>query len=118
VISEPELQHIRAFSSRHSRVQAGEPGLDYGGIFSFGQHPDQLERKPQTLFGITIELASVHPAIDGAHVPNTADVGGQLASNEADELLDDLRDREAKRFTVRCKIRPRCGNGCLWKISC
>ena len=28
------------------RVQAGQPGLDYGGIFSFGEHPDQLERKP------------------------------------------------------------------------
>ena len=81
----------------------------------FGEHPDQLEGEPQTLFGITVKLASVHPTIDGAHVPDTPDVGGELAADEADELLDDLRDGEAKRFTMRCKIRTRCGNGCQWK---
>jgi len=87
-------------------VQPGQPGLDHGGIFSFGEHPDQLEGKPQTLFGITVKLTSVHPPIDGAHVPDATDVGGELAADEADELLDDFRDREAECFTMRCKIRP------------
>src|SRR3954452_13931061 len=58
------------------RVQAGQPRLDYGGIFSFGQHSDQLKGKSETLFGIPVELASVHPSIDGTHVPDAADVGG------------------------------------------
>ena len=93
------------------RVQAGEPGLNHSRIFSFGERPDQLEGEPQTLFCITVKLASVHPPIDGAHVPDTADIGGELTAHEADELLDDLRDGEAKRFTMRCKIRARCGDG-------
>jgi hypothetical protein len=86
--------------------------LDYSRIFSFGEHPDQLEGKPQTLLGITVKLASVHPPIDGAHVPDTTYLGGELAADEADELLDNLRDGEAKRFTMRRKIRARRGNGC------
>ena len=44
------------------RIQAGEPGLDYCGIF-FGQYPDQLEGEPQTLFGITVKLASADDQI-------------------------------------------------------
>jgi len=98
------------------RVQAGEPGLDHSGIFSFGEHPDELEGKPQTLFGITVEFASVHPPIDGAHVPDAADVGGEFSADEADELLDDLRDGEAQRFTMRCEIRAGCGNGGHWSL--
>jgi hypothetical protein len=82
--------------------------LDSGGIFSFGEHPDQLEGKPQALFGIPVKLASVHPAIDRSDVLDTADVGGEFAADEADELLDDLRDREAKRFTMRDNVRARC----------
>jgi hypothetical protein len=57
--------------------------LDNGGIFSFGEHPYQLEGEPQALFGITVELTSVHPPIEGAHVPDTADVSGQLAPDAA-----------------------------------
>ena len=106
---EPKWDAVAEF-----RVQPGQPGLDHSGIFSFGEHPDQLEGKPQTLFGITVKLASVHPPIDGAHVPDTADVGGELAADEADKLLDDLRDGEAERFTMRRKIGARCGNGCQW----
>jgi hypothetical protein len=94
------------------RVQAGEPGLDHSGIFSFGEHPDELEGKPQTLFSIAVKLTSVYPPIDGAHIPDTADVGGELAADKADELLDDLRDGEAKRFPMGCEIRSRRGNGC------
>ena len=69
--------------------------MDHTGIFSFGEHPDQLEDEPQTLFGITIKLASVHPAIDGTDVPDSADVGGELAADQADEkaLHDALRDQ-------------------------
>jgi len=74
------------------RVQAGELGLDHSGTFSFGEHSDQLEGEPQTLFGITVKLASVRPPIDGAHVPDAADVGSKFAADEADELLDDFRD--------------------------
>ncbi|MGB6688257.1 MAG: hypothetical protein WBE76_10480 [Terracidiphilus sp.] len=70
--------------------------MDYRRIFLFGQHPNQLERKPQTLFGIPVKLTSVHPPIDGTHVPDSADVGGELPADEADELLDDLRDREGR----------------------
>jgi len=104
---EPKWDAITEF-----RVQAGEPGLDHSRIFSFGEHPDHLEGKPQTLLGITIKLASVHPPIDGAHVPDAANVGGELAADEADELLDNLRDGDAKRFTMRRKIGTRCWNGC------
>src|SRR5579872_1749805 len=107
---EPKWDAVAEF-----RVQASQPGLDYGGIFLFGEHPDQLEGEPQTLFGITVKLTSVHPPIDGAHIPDTSDIGGELAANEADELLDDLRDGEAERFTMRRKIRTRCGNGCQWE---
>jgi hypothetical protein len=71
-----------------------------------------LEGEPQTLFSVTVKLASVHPPIDGAHVPDTADVGGELTADDAKELLDNLWDREAERFTMRCEIRARCGNGC------
>jgi hypothetical protein len=50
-----------------------------------------LESRPQTLLGITVKLASVHPPIDGAYVPDTTYVGGELAADEADQLLDNLR---------------------------
>ena len=64
-------------------VQAGEPGLDHSGIFSFGEHPDQLEGKPQTLFGITYSsLPFIHRST-AQHVPDTPDVGGELAADEA-----------------------------------
>jgi hypothetical protein len=66
---EPKWDAVAEF-----RVQAGQPGLDYCRIFSFGEHPDQLEGESQTLFGIAVKLTSVHPPIDGAHVPDTADV--------------------------------------------
>jgi hypothetical protein len=99
---EPNRDPITEF-----RVQAGQPGLDHSGIFFFGEHPDQLEGKPQTLFGIPVKLAPIHPAIDGAHIPDTANAGGELAPDEADKLPDDLRDGEAERFTMRCKTRAR-----------
>jgi hypothetical protein len=66
--------------------------LDHSGILSFGEHPDQLEGKPQTLFSIAVKLASVHPPIDGAHVPDTADVGSQLAPNDANKLIHNIVD--------------------------
>jgi hypothetical protein len=87
------------------RVQAGQPGLDHSGIFLFGEHSNQLEGERQTLFAITIELASIHLPIDGAHVPDTADVGCELAPDEADELLDDLRNGKAKRLATH-RRRP------------
>jgi hypothetical protein len=93
-----------------SRVQTRQPGLDHSRIFSFGEHPDQLEGKPQPLFGIPVKLASVHLPVDGAHVLDANDPGGELAADETDELLNDLRDGEANRFTVRSKIRARFGN--------
>ena len=82
----------------------------------FGERADQLEGEPQTLFGITVKLASVHPPIDGAHVPDAAYLGGELAADKADELLDDLRYGEAKRFTMCSKIGTRCGNSCHWNL--
>jgi hypothetical protein len=57
---EPKWDPVTEF-----RVPARQPGLDHNGIFSFGEHPDQLEGKPQTLFGITVKLASVHPPVHG-----------------------------------------------------
>jgi hypothetical protein len=44
------------------------------------------------------------------HVLDATDLRGELAADETDELLDDLRDGEANRFTVRSKIRARFGN--------
>jgi hypothetical protein len=92
--------------------------LDHTGIFSFGEHPDQLESESQTLFGITIKLASVHPAIDGTHVPDTPYESGELAPDNADKLLDDLRDGEAKRFAMRWKISGRDAGTVAIGTSC
>jgi len=108
---EPKRDAVAEF-----RVQAGQPGLDYSGIFFFGEHSDQLEGEPQTLLGITVKLTSVHPPIDGAHVPDSAHVSCELAADEAHKLFDDLRNREAKRFTMCCQIRTGCGNGCDWDL--
>jgi hypothetical protein len=38
--------------------------LDYSGLFSFGEHPDQLKGEPQTLFGIYTQ--AVTPAKQAA----------------------------------------------------
>ena len=38
---EPKRDAVTEF-----RVQPGQPGLDHRGVFSFGEHPDQLEGKP------------------------------------------------------------------------
>jgi hypothetical protein len=103
---EPKRDPVTEF-----RVQAGQPGLDHSWIFSFGEHPDQLEGKPQSLLGIPVELAPLHPPIDGAHILDSADVGCELAADETNKPLDDLRDWEADRFAMRCEIRPRCGDG-------
>lgn len=85
---EPKWDAVAEF-----RVQAGQPGLDHGRVFSFGEHPDELEGEPQTLFRITRELASLHPPIDREHIPDTAGVGGEHAANNADDLLYDHRHR-------------------------
>lgn len=61
---------------------------------SLGEHPDQLESKPQALFGIPVEFTSVDPPVDCAHVPDAANVGGQLAPDEANKLLHNLGDGE------------------------
>ena len=63
------------------RVQAHQPGMDHRGIFSLGEHPDQLEGKPQTLFGIALELAPAHPPVDGAHVLDGTDRGGEVSAD-------------------------------------
>jgi hypothetical protein len=72
------------------RVQASQPGLDRDGILFFGEHSDKLEGEPQTLLGITMKLASIHPPINRADVPGSARIGGELAANKPDEILDDL----------------------------
>lgn len=64
---------------------------DWITVGSFGEHPDQLERKLQTLLVIPVEFASLHSPINGAHVSDTAYVRGELAANNAEELLCDLR---------------------------
>ena len=37
-------------------------------------------------------LIAPHPSIDGAHVPDAADLGGQLTPDERDEFLHNLRE--------------------------
>jgi len=63
---EPKRDAVSEF-----RVQTGQPGLDYSRIFLFGEHPVQMEGEPQTLFCVSVEIAPLHPLIDGAHVPDT-----------------------------------------------
>jgi hypothetical protein len=68
------------------------------------------------MFGISVKLTSVHPAIDSTHIVDATDVGGELAADQADKLLDDLRNGEAECLPMRCEIRAGCGNGCHWNL--
>jgi hypothetical protein len=79
---EPKWNAVTEF-----KVQARKPGLDHNGIFSFGEHPDQLEGKPQTLFRITVKLASVHPPINSSHVPNTDLAKGGMSCTKMSQLM-------------------------------
>jgi hypothetical protein len=102
---EPDWDPVTGFC-----VQARQPGMDHRGIRSFGGHPEQLEGEPQTLFGITVELASAHSPVAGAHLLDSTGRGGELAADWADELCGALGDGDANRLTVRAKIRARFGN--------
>jgi hypothetical protein len=75
------------------RIHSGEPRLHHGRRITFAQGSHNLIGKPQSGFGIPVEFAAGRPTIHCARILHSTYISSELASDNLDQRLDDLRGR-------------------------